>query len=142
MDTTHSLEDRILRLAATNTSDLPDFPDDKSDLPSDFEYDPAEYDDEEEIVQEISENELLHYLDQQENPLTVAQRLFYHELNTTQYQRQSDTWDLNCLNPRAVEELYGIGWTELEGVIDLDILKGNLDRLLSLSCNTVNIRCS
>lgn len=135
MDTTHSLEDRILRMAATNASDLPDFPDDKSDLPSDFEYDPADYDDEEEeIVQEISENELLKYLDQQENPLTVAQRLFFHELNTTQYQRLSGTWDLNCLTPQAVEELYGIGWTELEGIIDLDTLKGNNEHVLF--CNS------
>ncbi|KAG2202207.1 hypothetical protein INT47_002126 [Mucor saturninus] len=133
MNTTHSLEDRILRMEATNVSDLPDFPDNKSDLPSDFEYDPAEYDDEEEeIVEEISENELLRYLDQQENPLSVAQRLFYHELNTTQYQRQSDTWDLNCLTPQALEELYGTGWTELEGIVDLDTLKGAHEEAVSL----------
>ncbi|CAO3607410.1 unnamed protein product [Mucor hiemalis] len=98
-----SLEDRILRMAATDASDLPDFPDDKSDLPSDFEYNPEDYEDMEE---------------------EVAQRLFYHELNTTEYQSHSDTWHLNCLTPQAVEELYGKGWTELEGLVDLEILRG------------------
>lgn len=121
-----SLEDRILRMAATDASDLPDFPDDKSDLPSDFEYNPEDYEDQEEIVEEISENELLKYLEQQESALSVAQRLFYHELNTTDYQRKSDSWNLNCLTPAAVEELYSRGWTELEGQLDLDILRGDV----------------
>ncbi|CAO0791344.1 unnamed protein product [Mucor circinelloides] len=120
-----SLEDRILRMAATDATDLPDFPDDKSDLPSDFEYHPEDYEqDEEEIVEEISESELLKYLEHQESGLSVAQRLFYHELNTTEYQRNSGSWDLNCLTPEAVEELYSKGWTELEGQLDLDTLKG------------------
>lgn len=126
MESQHSLEERILRMAATDASDLPDFPDDKSDLPSDFEYNPEDYEEEEEIVEEISENELLKYLDQQESALTVAQRLFYHEVNTTASRRKSDTWDLHCLSPKAVTELYGNGWTELEGIIDLDVLKGNV----------------
>jgi hypothetical protein len=120
-----SLEDRMLRLAATDTSDLPDFPDDKSDLPSDFEYNPEDYEDEEEeIIEEISEAELLKYLDKQESALTVSQRLFYHELNTTEYQKKSSTWDLRCLTAEAVEQLYGQGWTELEGLVELDTLKG------------------
>ncbi|KAI8061901.1 hypothetical protein BDF21DRAFT_428764 [Thamnidium elegans] len=81
MDTSESIEDRILRWAATDTSDLPDFPDDKSDLPSDFEYNPEDYeDDEEEIVEEISENELLKYLGPSETLLTDEQHPF--ELNT------------------------------------------------------------
>lgn len=121
-----SLEERILRMAATDNSDLPDFPDDKSDLPSDFEYNPEDYEDqEEEIVEEISENELLKYLDQQEHALSVVQRLFYHELNTTESQKHSDSWDLTCLTPKTVEELYSKGWTEIENIIDLKILKGN-----------------
>jgi hypothetical protein len=119
-----SLEDRILRMAATDASDLPDFPDDKSDLPSDFEYNPDDYEDMEEVVEEISENDMLKYLDQQESALTVAQRLFYQELNTTESQSHSDLWDLHCLTPKAIEELYGIGWTELEGLVDLETLRG------------------
>lgn len=125
-DTQHlSLEDRILRMAATDNSDLPEFPDDKSDLPSDFEYNPEEYDDPEEVVEEISESDMLKYLEQQEPALSVAQRLFYHELNTTESQKQSETWDLHCLTPKAVEELYSKGWTEVENIIDLSILKGS-----------------
>lgn len=120
----HSLEDRILRMAATDASDLPDFPDDKSDLPSDFEYNPDDYEDMEEVVEEISESDMLKYLDQQESALKVAQRLFYHELNTTESQSHSDSWDLRCLTPKAIEELYGNGWTELEGLVDLEILRG------------------
>lgn len=120
----HSLEDRILRMAATDASDLPDFPDDKSDLPSDFEYNPDDYEDMEEVVEEISENDMLKYLDQQESALKVAQRLFYHELNTTESQSHSGSWDLHCLTPKAIEELYGNGWTELEGLVDLEILRG------------------
>ncbi|KAG0185422.1 hypothetical protein DFQ28_009379 [Apophysomyces sp. BC1034] len=80
-----ALEARILRVAATN-SELPDFPDDKSDLPSDYEYNPDEEEEEVEEFEEITENELLQYLDQQENPLNIAQRLFYNEVNTTQSQ--------------------------------------------------------
>lgn len=122
-----SLEERILRMAATDNSDLPEFPDDKSDLPSDFEYNPEDYEDqEEEVVEEISETELLKYLDQQENPLTVVQRLFYNELNTTKSQKQSDSWKLNCLTPKALEELYSSGWTEVENIIDLSVLKGTV----------------
>ncbi|KAI8338772.1 hypothetical protein EDC96DRAFT_611231 [Choanephora cucurbitarum] len=120
-----SLEERLVRLAATDTNELPEFPDDKSDLPDDFEYHPEEYEDqEEEIVEELSENELLRFLDQQEDPLTAVQRLFYHELNSTASQSQSEAWHLTCLTPKALEELYGTGWTEIEGLIDLDTLKG------------------
>ncbi|GAA5805460.1 hypothetical protein HPULCUR_010976 [Helicostylum pulchrum] len=84
MDTSdESIEDRILRWAATDTSDLPDFPDDKSDLPSDFEYNPEDYeDDEEEIVEEISENELLKYLGPSETLLMTDEQQPL-ELNTT-----------------------------------------------------------
>ncbi|GAA5813668.1 hypothetical protein MFLAVUS_007154 [Mucor flavus] len=82
MDTSESIEDRILRWAATDTSDLPDFPDDKSDLPSDFEYNPEDYeDDEEEIVEEISENELSKYLGTSDTLTTDEQQPL--ELNTT-----------------------------------------------------------
>lgn len=140
-----SLEDRILRMAATDATDLPDFPDDKSDLPSDFEYHPEDYEqDEEEIVEEISESELLKYLEQQESGLSVAQRLFYHELNTTEYQRNSGSWDLNCLTPEAVEELYSKGWTELEGQLDLDTLKGSISNICQLMQGLMLalIRCS
>ncbi|CAO3697679.1 unnamed protein product [Rhizopus stolonifer] len=128
-----SFEDRLLRLAATtNGNDLPDFPDDKSDLPSDFEYNPEDYDEEEEIVEEITEDELLKYLDQQEDALTVSQRLFYNELNTTESQHKSDSWNLECLTAKDVEELYGKGWTELEGLIDLDILRGAFEEAKDL----------
>lgn len=82
MDTSESIEDRILRWAATDTSDLPDFPDDKSDLPSDFEYNPEDYeDDEEEIVEEISENELSKYFGPSDTLMTDEQQPL--ELNTT-----------------------------------------------------------
>ncbi|KAI9265634.1 hypothetical protein BY458DRAFT_547826 [Sporodiniella umbellata] len=119
-----SLEDRLYRLATAKEQEpLPDFPDNKSDLPSDFEYDPAGASDEEEIVEEMTEDELLKYLDQQEDALTVSQRLFYQELNTTQSQHQADTWLLQTLNAQDLETLYGQGWVELEGLIDLDLLK-------------------
>lgn len=118
----------MLGLAATDINELPDFPDDKSDLPSDFEYNPEDYEDEEEVIEEISEAELLKYLDKQEDPLTVVQRLFYHELNTTEYQKKSNTWDLKCLTAEAVEQLYSQGWAELEGLIELDTLKGKIKK--------------
>lgn len=121
-----TLEDRLLRMAATDVSDLPAFPDNKSDLPSDFEYDPNNYEQEEEVVEEITEAELLKYLDEQEDALSIVQRLFYHELNTTEYQHQCSSWDLQCLTPNDVEELYGKGWIEIEGLIDLNILRGKL----------------
>ncbi|KAI9347863.1 hypothetical protein BD770DRAFT_395479 [Pilaira anomala] len=96
MNTSDSLEDRILRWAATDTSDLPDFPDDKSDLPSDFEYNPEDYeDDEEEVIEEMSELELLKYLGQQET-LSEAEQQLFSQLNTTpeslqqQQQQQGD----------------------------------------------------
>jgi hypothetical protein len=121
---TTGLEDRIAKLATA--TELPDFPDDKSDLPSDFEYNPEDYEEEEE-VEEITEAELLKYLDSQEKALNVCQRLFYHELNTTKSQENSSSWNLKCLSAEAIEELYAQGWTELEGtMIDLDILKGTL----------------
>ncbi|KAI9018650.1 hypothetical protein CLU79DRAFT_759723 [Phycomyces nitens] len=126
MDNTNdSLESRILRAAAANHSDLPDFPDDKSDLPSDYEYDPnADEEEEVEEVEEIDENDLLEYLDQQEHPLTIAQRLFYNELNSAESQKHSSSWNLQCLEPKTVEELYSQGWTTVDGLIDLDTLKG------------------
>ncbi|ORE02734.1 hypothetical protein BCV72DRAFT_44773 [Rhizopus microsporus var. microsporus] len=127
-----TLEDRLLRMAATNVSDLPAFPDNKSDLPSDFEYDPNSYEQEEEVVEEITEAELLKYLDEQEDALSIAQRLFYHELNTTEYQHQCSSWDLQCLTPNDVEELYGKGWTEIEGLIDLNILRGAFEESKNL----------
>lgn len=123
MDKVDALESRILKATST-TEDLPDFPDDKSDLPSDYEYDPEEEVEEEEIVEEISENELLQYLDEQENPLYIAQRLFYHEINTTGAQANSPKWELNCLPCKAVEDLYAHGWTTIDGLIDLKTVKG------------------
>lgn len=124
--TKESLESRILRAtSAAKTSELPDFPDDKSDLPSDYEYDPTQgEEEEEEIVEEIAENDLLRYLDQQENPLHIAQRLFYNEVNTVQSQANSAAWKLQCLTCKAIEELYGHGWTTIDGLLDLATVKG------------------
>lgn len=104
IDNNHSLslEERLLRMAASDNHNLPDFSDD------------YEEEGEEEIIEEISETELLKYLDQQESPLSVVQRLFY----------QNTLCDLECLSPTAMEELYSRGWTEIEGMIDTDILKG------------------
>ncbi|KAI9480546.1 MAG: hypothetical protein EXX96DRAFT_184681 [Benjaminiella poitrasii] len=121
-DANASLKDRILRMEATNTSDLPEFPDDQPDLPSDYEYVPNEEDEEEEII-EIDENDLLQSLEQQESALSIAQRLFYHELNTTESQKNDKSWNLTCLTSKAIEELYARGWTEMEGLIDLALLK-------------------
>ncbi|KAI7867852.1 hypothetical protein BDF14DRAFT_1799777 [Spinellus fusiger] len=122
---TTSLESRILRAAATTTTDLPEFPDDKSDLPSDYEYDPdtMEEEEEEEII-DIDENDLLEYLDQQESPLTIAQRLFYHELNTVESQSHAREWSLQCLEPATMEALYSHGWAIVDGLLDLDTVKG------------------
>ncbi|KAI8972735.1 hypothetical protein BDB01DRAFT_809061 [Pilobolus umbonatus] len=116
-----SLEDRILQLMKTEEEELPDFPDDKSDLPSDFEYNPDDYEEEEEVIENISESDLIQYLDQQEHPLSVVHRLFYHELNTPQHKQI--TRDLKCLLSEKAEELYSRGWTSVEGLIDLDILR-------------------
>ncbi|KAI8343622.1 hypothetical protein BC941DRAFT_448387 [Chlamydoabsidia padenii] len=119
----NSLESRILRAAAsTAITDLPDFPDDKSDLPSDYEYNPDEEEEVEE-VEEMTETDLLHYLDQQTNPLTVAQRLFYHELNTLTAQKHEHDWKLKCLTNKSMEELYAHGWTQLDTLLDLDCVK-------------------
>ncbi|KAI9322788.1 hypothetical protein BX666DRAFT_1898466 [Dichotomocladium elegans] len=119
-----ALESRILKVAGKE-NDLPDFPDNKSDLPSDYEYDPDQLDDvEEEVVEEIPENELLKYLDEQENPLYIAQRLFYHEINTTESQADSAHWNLTCLSARTIEDLYAHGWATVDGLIDLPTLKG------------------
>ncbi|KAI9489433.1 hypothetical protein BDB00DRAFT_981146 [Zychaea mexicana] len=123
-----ALESRILRAAATTAdpNELPEFPENKSDLPSDFEYDPNEEEEVEEVeeVEEIDENELLKYLDEQENPLYIAQRLFYKEVNTTASQATCPTWKLECLGCKAIEDLYGHGWTTVDGLIDLSVLKG------------------
>lgn len=117
-----TLESRILKVASTNT-ELPEFPDDKSDLPSDYEYD-ADQLEEEEIVEEVSENELLKYLDKQENPLHIAQRLFYNEINTVASQAGCPNWQLEKLSCRVVEDLYAHGWATVDGLIDLSTLKG------------------
>lgn len=96
MNTSDSLEDRILRWAATDTSDLPDFPDDKSDLPSDFEYNPEDYeDDEEEVIEEMSELELLKYLGQQETLSEAEQQLFSQLSTTTEPLQQQEDLILN-----------------------------------------------
>ncbi|CAO3644108.1 unnamed protein product [Cunninghamella echinulata] len=89
---------RILRVAATNNDNLPDFPDDKNGIPLDYE-------EEEEIeeVEEITENDLLKYLDQQENPLSIAQRLFYHEVNTLSAQKHEHDWKLKCLPNKFIQ---------------------------------------
>ncbi|KAI8096900.1 uncharacterized protein BX664DRAFT_311799 [Halteromyces radiatus] len=116
------LESRILRAATTNT-ELPDFPDDQSDLPSDFEYVPDEEEEVEE-VEEMTETELLQYLDQQDNPLMVAQRLFYHELNTLNAQKHEHDWKLKCLTTKAIEDLYAHGWTQMDTLLDLEVVKG------------------
>ncbi|KAI8060295.1 hypothetical protein BC940DRAFT_312245 [Gongronella butleri] len=119
-----SLEARILKAAAkADANDLPDFPDDKSDLPSDYEYEPND-EEEEEIVEDITESELLKYLDQQQDPLQVAQRLFYHELNTLTAQKHEHDWKLKCIPNKCMEELYAKGWTQMDYLIDLDTLKG------------------
>jgi len=117
-----SLEDRILQLAIQDPDTLPQFPDDKSDLPSDFEYIPDNYE-EEEVIENITESDLIQYLDQQEHPLSVVRRLFYHELNSSESQKKSSEWRLQYLSPEKLEELYGKGWTEIEGLIDLETLK-------------------
>ncbi|KAI8052582.1 uncharacterized protein B0P05DRAFT_562021 [Gilbertella persicaria] len=89
-----SIEERLFRLAAKDTSELPEFPDDKSDLPSDFEYDPEEYEDQEvEIVEEISEEELLKYLEQKENVF---------QAESTEYQQGA-----NCLTAQLSPKKQG-----------------------------------
>ena len=121
-----ALESRILKAAATtNAVKLPEFPDNKSDLPSDYEYDPNEEEEVEE-VEEIDENDLLKYLDEQENPLYIAQRLFYKEVNSTKSQASCPTWKLECLPCKAIEDLYGHGWATVDGLIDLNTLKGTV----------------
>ena len=121
-----ALESRILKAAATtNAVELPEFPDNKSDLPSDYEYDPNEEEEVEE-VEEIDENDLLKYLDEQENPLYIAQRLFYKEVNSTKSQASCPTWKLECLPCKAIEDLYGHGWATVDGLIDLNTLKGTV----------------
>ena len=119
-----TLESRILKVASSNTTELPDFPDDKSDLPSDYEYDADQLEEEEEIVEEVSENELLKYLDNQENPLHIAQRLFYKEINTVASQASCPNWQLEKLSCRVLEDLYAHGWATVDGLIDLPTLKG------------------
>ncbi|ORX50525.1 hypothetical protein DM01DRAFT_1324946 [Hesseltinella vesiculosa] len=119
-----SLEAQILKAAAkSGADDLPDFPDDQSDLPSDYEYVPND-DDDEEIIEDITESDLLKYLDQQRDPLQVVQRLFYHEINTLSAQKHEHDWKLKCIPNRCMEELYGQGWTQMDYLLDLDTLKG------------------
>ncbi|KAI7905539.1 uncharacterized protein BX663DRAFT_285783 [Cokeromyces recurvatus] len=119
-----SLEDRLLQLEAIKKDDLPEFPDDQPDLPSDYEYVPNEEEEEEEEIIEMDESELLRTLEQQESALSIAQRLFYNELNTTESQKKDHEWNLKYLTSKAVEELYAKGWTEVKGFMDLSILKG------------------
>lgn len=119
-----TLESRILKVASSNNTELPEFPDDKSDLPSDYEYDADQLEEEEEIVEEVSENELLKYLDNQENPLHIAQRLFYKEINTVASQASCPNWQLKKLSCRVLEDLYAHGWATVDGLIDLSTLKG------------------
>lgn len=102
-----SLKDTLLRMASTNGGGL--FLNSVSS---------------EETEEEALETGLFKYVTQRESALLIAQRLFYHELNTTDYQKQRASWGLNCLAPEALEQLYSKGWTEIEGIMDLDILKG------------------
>ncbi|KAI7848281.1 hypothetical protein BDC45DRAFT_523656 [Circinella umbellata] len=137
-----ALESRILKAATTtNAVELPEFPDNKSDLPSDYEYDPNEEEEVEE-VEEIDENDLLKYLDEQENPLYIAQRLFYKEVNSTESQASCPTWKLECLPCKVIEDLYGHGWATVDGLIDLKTLKGARAEAESLSKEGLFTRAS
>ncbi|KAI8384825.1 uncharacterized protein BYT42DRAFT_493789 [Radiomyces spectabilis] len=128
----HSLDSRIQSVVQSQPTELPEFPDDKSDLPSDYEYNPDEMDDVEEEVEEIDENELLAHLDRQEHPLYVAQRLFYNEVNTTQSQTHASEWQLHCLQPKVIEDLYAHGWATVKGMFELQDLKGAYEEANSM----------
>ena len=113
----NSLTDRILRLVSKQDS-LPEFPADAEDLPSDYEYDP-DADEEIEEVEEISENDLLQYLESERSALSVAKQLFYPEQLENANQLQ-----LQVLTPNDVHTLYNVGAIVIDNVVDPAIIRG------------------
>lgn len=113
----NSLTDRILRVV-TKKEDLPDFPDDADDLPSDYEYDP-DAEEELEEVEEISENDLLQFLESERSALSVAQQLFYKDHLDSLGQLQ-----FQVLSPNDVLALYHTGVVVIDNAIDQSIIRG------------------
>lgn len=83
--------------------------DDFSDFSEEIYYDGDEYGEEEEVI-EISENELLHYLEQTENPLVVCSKLFLpFDESATHF---------SILNHSAATHFQTHGFATIDNVID------------------------
>ncbi|KAH8549948.1 hypothetical protein BGW37DRAFT_499520 [Umbelopsis sp. PMI_123] len=113
----NSLTDRILRVVSKQET-LPEFPADAEDLPSDYEYDP---DAEEEIeeVEEISENDLLQFLESERSALSIAKQLFF-----TEQLENINNLQLQVLSPNDVDTLYNVGAVVVDNVIDPAVIRG------------------
>ncbi|KAG0266548.1 hypothetical protein DFQ27_009658 [Actinomortierella ambigua] len=110
-----ALASRIMKLVSKTTlDDLPDFPsDDVESLPSDFEYNPDDYDEEEE-VEEISEMELLKQLDASMPPLLLARELFHENVDSSQF---------SVLTAEQANQLFEKGYTVLNDVLDQSTIR-------------------
>ncbi|KAF9434699.1 hypothetical protein BGZ76_007585 [Entomortierella beljakovae] len=109
-----ALADRIMKYATSKDAvNLPAFPgDDVESLPSDYEYD--EDGEEVEEIEEISEMDLLQHLDESMPPLLLAQELFKENV---------DTKSFNVITADNGNELFHQGYTVLDNVIDLSVIK-------------------
>ncbi|RUS19195.1 hypothetical protein BC937DRAFT_87862 [Endogone sp. FLAS-F59071] len=114
----HSLTNRILHAVAKPGENLPEFPDDDAgSLPSDYDYDFDGDMEEVEEVEEITESDLLRFLDSQRDPLVIAQGLFKLDPNLMDVPA-----GLACLKREHVVELFNRGWTMLDGVVGEEIV--------------------
>lgn len=109
----HSLTNRILHAVAKSDENLPEFPDDDAGSDYNFDGDMEEV----EEVEEITESDLLHFLDSQRDPLAIAQGLFKLDPNMTDMPA-----GLACLKREHVMELFNRGWTVLDGVVGEEIV--------------------
>ncbi|OZJ02015.1 hypothetical protein BZG36_05202 [Bifiguratus adelaidae] len=117
------LGERIMRASQQTEEGAPEerVEEDVGDWPSDMEYDQGE--EEEEVVVEITEDDLLQYLDSQEEALVIAQGLF----------KEHSTGSLGeLLSDKHAQELYTRGWTVLDHGIDTGLVSGAFDSAMQL----------
>ncbi|KAJ3106058.1 hypothetical protein HDU97_007061 [Phlyctochytrium planicorne] len=134
-------EDKILHTLAGHHEQVPSMGDDDQDLYG--EVDEIDMDESEEIVEDISESELLSAMDQMEDSLLVARRLFKLEgLQVTAVPKIQDiiipmpedpsppfsSLELDVLPAAAVEALWRQGFTFIDGLLDADLAREARDR--------------
>jgi len=112
-----------------NNNNDDDDDDDEYEYNDDYDYD---NDDSESMVEEISEMELLAMLDAQEDPLSVAQRLFQptiKDILDSNYDPslirnvENGLIHFQILTKQQIEQLYNVGYVIIDDIISQDICK-------------------